>query len=401
MRFKDILTGRRLVGGIATAVLVFAGVGCGEGEQIGLDSPETSSDDSVRRAPSPRASSDSNRSTSNGSNESEEKPAAAPASVGDSSKTGPSLRARDDVSYDPAFEGECQVADQLGRLRPGRTMTRSVDTESLAHHFNVRCLGKGRASSEYVARFRVEQPMMLHFDVESHGRDAKVELRRGRDCGHPDVIQTCTDYEEGSAFVQPGSTYFAVVQTNGALEGRLDVEFRPEAVRSSCSGGRVCQEGSVSHCAPMQGRLDRFACAAGCATDSACAGETCDQPLDVESDRTLTGFSGAYRSNYRTQFVPDDEGSEGAWQSVETIGEDLVLRLPDIDEGESVTIDASEDRKDHVVTIRSSCSSPSATLAATDLGERLEWRAPEAGTYWVIVDRTTTYPGPFEIDIDR
>ena len=290
----------------------------------------------------------------------------------------------------------CDEIDDRGVLQINQNYTLVGDTTSFVDTLDTACVEtvNGFSGAENAFKFQVSVDALTRLTLTSSATnvDWLMEVRTG---GCEDGESTlCSDPEQTQFVARAGVDYYLVVEPKvGFDKGPFQIVMQFQEV--TCSpGDRTCINDTVEVCG--QGT---YACAGGCDT-GACGGDACANAIDVTASMSFSGDSQGYRSNFN--FESETSCSPSMASGIATPGPDMVFRLPGLTVGQIVTIDTTmNDSNDNAIFILNDCTEPAqACLSGRDLGDTLTYTVETAGDHFVVVDKLSTSPKPFNYVID-
>ncbi|MFW5967435.1 MAG: hypothetical protein ACOCV2_07955 [Persicimonas sp.] len=292
-------------------------------------------------------------------------------------------------------ELKCEMAEDLGELSPGESINIDSTTVGASDVLDTEC-GTEEEDVERVFRFTATDDSRVEFS-EDYGEqfDARLEFRP--QCDDPDVGRSCFD-SGSSVFVPGGEQVWLVVEQTVGRTQEFGIEL--EAFEENCPlGDETCEEGEREICIGGN-ESATYECAQGCGEeDPACAGDVCDDPIEVTSDTTLSGDLEAYENSFDFEDENFCQTAEG--DAIATPGKDIVARLPGLQDGDEVVLDAeTNDTNSNAIFVLQDCSSPYQCVVVSAVEERVEWTVDEGGDYLVVFDKFTRNNGPFEYSIE-
>ncbi len=197
---------------------------------------------------------------------------------------------------------------------------------------------------------------------------------------------------------EPGTDYFVVVEPRTGIDrGSFEFTMTFEELVCSPPGGTSCNGDNLVVCQAGTSEAE-YACGTGC-MNAACLGDTCDTALEVTASGSYTGNIEAFDGTL--DFGTQPSCSLGGDQGIATPGPEIVLSLPGLEAGQTVTVDASmNDDNDNAIFVLDQCTDQEGCLAAIDIGEVLTWDVEADGDYFIVIDKTTDSPNPFNYTID-
>lgn len=293
----------------------------------------------------------------------------------------------------------CESPIDLGEVDLDSPASGSGETSNFADALETSCAADdGFSGAENVIHFTVPQPARVNFRLTSIAAvDWVVEVRTDS-CTDPADPLVCSDVEDFLFVAEPGTDYYLVVEpASGIDQGAFDFEMDFTELVCSPPGAKTCAGDDVSVCLAGTSQQIR-ACGTGC-SGGACLGDSCDNPFAVTASMSIAGDTNAYASTL--DFSGEPTCSESGDAGIATPGAEIVLSLPGLTAGQTVTIDAgAPDTNDNGIFILDDCSDQVACLAAVDLGETLAWDVPADGSYFIVIDKLSDTDNPFLYGID-
>lgn len=318
---------------------------------------------------------------------------------------------------DPPGEGICANQIMWGELNTSAAGTQTFTVsnevtpgETPINGVSTAC-GFGGAS-ERAMSFTVSGPARIRATLTpKSAANWALELRRG-DCDGDEAVSCSTD--RLLTFVaEESQPYFLVLEPiDAAITGEVDIALDVTPLSCSPIGSTTCAGSTLSRCEGGGTNEVEYACGEPCASD-ACGADTCAGAVEVTSyPYMFTGDAAAYASdiNYdqeNTCLNPDagDLGMMGGGMvPLPTPGQDVTFRLPNLAAGQMITVDASSavgNMADSAIFITRDCTDVMSCLYVKDMGDKIEgWMVPEAGDYFVTVDRTLGNLSEIRVSID-
>ncbi len=291
----------------------------------------------------------------------------------------------------------CDEVKDEGILPVTQAHTFVGDTTNFVDTFDTACVQtvNNYSGPENVFRFQVNARALTRLTLTSSATnvDWLMEVRTG-DCGAAGESLVCSDPETTQFVAQPGVDYFLVVEPAiGFDTGPFQVAAQFQ--EQNCTvGDRTCMGADIEVCGS-----GTFACANGCNAGD-CFGNTCAVAIDVNGAMSFSGDTQGYTSQFN--FENEMSCSPSMMGGIATPGPDMVLRLPGLTVGQTITVDTTmNDDNDNAIFVLTSCQAPSTTCAAgRDLGDVLNYTVETAGDHFVVIDKLTASPKPFNYMID-
>lgn len=280
----------------------------------------------------------------------------------------------------------------------------SDETQTITHNpsgndseLDTECSNDGDESPESVFRVAVDNPSWVRVDIVDADHNLVVDLRQ-ESCEAATASVECSqnDYTEQ---LDPGEEYYLIVEaTNSWMVGEYDLELQVEEMACSPAGDWSCDGDTRVQCHGGTEEKE-YDCADGC-SDGECTGDSCANPIVIEGSQTVSAELDGYSDNLDFESSPtcSTSGESGS----ETPGQDLIFSLPDLAGGDLVEIEAPSSA--YVTAVMDECPDDFESLeclAANSTSGELEWEVPEAGDYFVVMDRFSSSgeTGEFSIEI--
>ena len=190
--------------------------------------------------------------------------------------------------------------------------------------------------------------------------------------------------------------YVAVERPTEASSITIDVTplvpCSPEGERTCVDGARIeaCTTGFASPQVATRVVVD---CPQGC-EDNACLGDTCANPILVDSAVTIEAPGEALSNSF------DNQGATGCSWDTPSLGREVVFQVDHVEAGENIEITITDPLRFYRVSIMQSCSETAECLESAVLGSVLTYEAPASGTYFVVVDAEFDLPAAPEISVE-
>ncbi|TXD38059.1 hypothetical protein FRC98_03940 [Lujinxingia vulgaris] len=190
--------------------------------------------------------------------------------------------------------------------------------------------------------------------------------------------------------------YVAVERPTEASSITIDVTplvpCSPEGERTCVDGARIeaCTTGFASPQVATRVVVD---CPQGC-EDNACLGDTCANPILVDSAVTVEAPGEALSNSF------DNQGATGCSWDTPSLGREVVFQVDHVEAGENIEITITDPLRFYRVSIMQSCSETAECLESAVLGSVLTYEAPASGTYFVVVDAEFDLPAAPEISVE-
>ena len=288
----------------------------------------------------------------------------------------------------------------LGVLDISGTKSVQGDTAGFANSLGFGCSKPrdGFSGPENAIRFELSADANVKIDLSSSAAiDWAMDLRT--DCHTSDTSLVCQDPETLSFSGKAGQSYTILVEPLFGIDtGKFTLDFSFESVLCSPAGAYTCDGDNLTRCVKGGEAVETYTCAAGCA-DGACLGSTCANAIEVTASQTFTGDTDGLTGelNFGSQKTCSPEGIVG----INTPGPEIVLSLPGLTAGQQVLVDASmNDQNDNAIFVLDTCSDQNACLSGVDLGEKLDWTVPADGDYFIVIDKITQTPHPFNYIVE-
>jgi len=293
------------------------------------------------------------------------------------------------------IEGEClsrdscEIAVDLGMLVPGTPVTQTGSFVTEGVDTTASECGGEMSGRERVFRFELSERSLVSYDASWSGQfDGVLDFRRT--CEDAGTTERCTDIEFGEAFLEAGE-HFLVLEVKFGNPGQFELSLEVEA--ASCTPGEeTCMGDDLAICDPS-GQPEIAECGASC-TAGACDGNVCAAPIVVTGNGgTFAGSGRAYDSNFN--FSTNDSCG-----NTNQPGYDVVFSLPGLQAGAIVTIDTETgDANANGIFIMEGCSATPTCLQHFTGIEDVDWVAPAAGDYFIVVDKVINSSTPFNYSI--
>ncbi len=309
----------------------------------------------------------------------------------------PDQRCVRDVCVDGALKVACEEPQDVGTLDVATSHSFSGSTAEYADSLLTACGGTAeRSGPDYAFQFQVSETATATATLTTTAAiDFVIEVR-GDECDGEDVGLLCSDSADVQFLVEAGRTYFVVVEPGSGIDrGDFDLALEFSA-GPACTpvGGATCDAGEVTRCR-ANGEVVS-SCADACSGDG-CLGDTCEAPIVVSGSMTFSGDAQAYTNSVD---FDDQPTCSTNGDGIASIGSEVVLSLPGLTAGQTVTVDGSTDDVDQAIFVQQTCGDSAECLAAVDLGDRLTFDVTADGDYFVVVDRLDVQDKPFNFTVD-
>jgi hypothetical protein len=302
--------------------------------------------------------------------------------------------------FDCGFEftayGECLQTLDMGVIDASASTVESFygNTTNLDSNTDSTCAANAADASEFVFRFQVSQTALVNFRLNTLDNvDWATSVREGA-CDSASEF-TCRDAAVDSFRASPNTDYFLVVEPNSGVQ-QGDFQIRVEIEPTECDelGGRTCAQDNLEICTALDG-VQSYACGGTCAND-ACAGDSCDQAVDIPStasENTFEGELAAYQGDIDAGAIP----SCAALGAPSTPGAERIYKVTGLMANQTLEINATlGDSNDDAILIMRGCGQAAECVAYKELGDRLTWTATEAGDYTIVIDNLDELNQPFK-----
>lgn len=292
--------------------------------------------------------------------------------------------------------GECDFVDDQGMLTPAPGFTTSFrgTTVGLESDIESSCALDAATAAEYVWSFVPTQAAFVTIDIEDGGGlDWVISTRLG-EC-EPGAELVCRDSGVIDYLAQEGERQFVIAEpVAGVQRGAIALNIALEPAVCSNLGGRTCEGADVAICEGGT-KQSVYGCGTGCSM-GACEGNTCDTaavlagPGEFSSQGNLTA--------YTNTFDAKDIASCSLDGLLSTPGAEQIVRVTGVQAGQTITVDAKDtlDKNDNAIMIMRGCGASAECLEVVETPDSLQWTAPEAGDYTVIIDTITSTSKEFK-----
>lgn len=291
----------------------------------------------------------------------------------------------------------CAEPFDLGVLNEEGTFTKTVNPAGQPNTLNTSCSVDDQ-SPQAVFRFTVETPTEVTFNTAPTDPEIPIPVivREVRvDSCISGAVETCTNNNNRGFTAQPGKTYFLIMEANQGQDiNFFDLEYTAAPAICAPPGARTCSEGQIEVCFGGTEVLTHE-CAEGCSGDE-CAGNRCENALEVRSSTTFTGEFPAYENLFDTSNSPTCSTSGS---TVSSPGRDLVFSLPEMIAGQGLSV-SLEGFNLAVIGVMSTCSETPECIAAESRTGELSWTVPQDGSYYLFVSARASVDDKFSVSID-
>jgi hypothetical protein len=322
---------------------------------------------------------------------------AAPLDAGDDDGGGTDADAAPDAE-DPITD-LCNGLEPLGVLPGASTINASGNTADGTQLVDPTCGTSG--NKEVVFEFSVDQPMRINLEIQSQDTDDWILALYQGSCDAPSRIK-CKSSRADVFIAEVGKTYYLSVEAATAnTDAAFSLALQTNRLNCAPLGSTTCDgTTAVTHC--ESGGMDEvtYQCPYDCAS-GACGGDICANAIEIANSGTHN-FSGSY-SSYTSEFNFQGRGDcSNSEVGVNSPGQDLVFSLPGLTAGQQIVVDASADGFQNGIFIMRGCSAQEACLeGGLQVNQSLEWSAPDAGDYHVVIDLIDDADGDFDFTITR
>ncbi len=240
-----------------------------------------------------------------------------------------------------------------------------------------------------------------------------MELRSGGDCATDSLGNICFANTNLESALGPGGTYWLLIQNLGdETETSIDILFEdvPDCPLDDL-GMTSCVESdmSINTCqvttnSPDVPRDITVPCPTQECTDGECRGNSCDDPIIVESEFHWFGQTLALSNTHNSgEEIADalDAGETPTCQDPDAsnpmsqvMGREMVLKLPDLQVGQQIAVDLESNLSPISVAIQKTCGSQKVCEKFyQDPNDEVIFSVNEDGDYFVIID------SGFDIDL--
>jgi hypothetical protein len=293
----------------------------------------------------------------------------------------------------------CDEVQDLGEVDLAAEVSASGNTEGFVDTTTTTCAAvQNLSGAENAFKFTVPAAARVNLVLTSESSvDWVIEVREGA-CEDAAASMTCSDVEDFDFVVEPGTEYFVVAEPRTGIDrGPFEFTMTFEELVCSPPGGVSCDVDDVVVCQAGTSEA-RYGCGTGC-MDAACLGDSCATAFEVTASTSFAGDTEAFSGTL--DFGSQPSCSVGGEQGIATPGPEVVLSLPGLTQGQTVTVDASmNDDNDNAIFVLDQCSDQQGCLDAIDIGEVLTWDVPADGNYFVVIDKTTSSAKPFAYAVD-
>lgn len=291
----------------------------------------------------------------------------------------------------------CEAVIDLGLIEANGGASATGDTSGGTSQLDTSC--GGTDVREVVYQFSVDGPARVNVEVQSQDTD-QWTLGLYRDtCDNPQRVK-CEDSRADVFIAEPGVTYFLVVEPSDVQDAAFSLSMSMTELACSPMGSTMCDGDSVVRCESGFTEVT-YSCAYACESD-ACGADICANAITVDTagSHNFTGSYNGYGNNFNFQNRDD---CTSASVGVNTPGQDVVFFVPGLNQGQTLTVDASADEFQEGIFIFEGTCSQQAPCAAGNLvvDGTLEWTADADGDYYVVVDLLEQQTGDFDITITR
>lgn len=291
----------------------------------------------------------------------------------------------------------CDEVQALGTIDTSAPYTITGDTTGFVDTLSTTCGMAGDFNgAENAFSFQLDKDAIVTLDLTTTAAVNWLMEVRKSGCLDGSDIAICNTSENITFPAQAGQTYTLIVEPQvGFDKGAFSIEM--SFVEAVCSppGSRVCVDGDLEECRAGTS-IATLECSDGC-MDSACLGDRCETAIEVTASTSFSGEIIALHSNFN---LADSATCGTNGTGIESTGQDMVLKLTGLTEGQIVTVDASMDTMDDVIAVVKDCTAALACERAVDLGDKLTWTVPTAGDWYVIVDKRLPASGTYSFTVD-
>jgi len=302
---------------------------------------------------------------------------------------------------------KCSTAPDRGVLGVGETLTitGTFDGEGATNALSTSCAGRDMVP-EKVYKFEVAESSRLDLSTDwPSGFDAKVEFRRGSCREASSEATTCRDRDD-PVWVEGGTEVSMVVENDSGGTGEFEIDLTASSAPCRPRSTSCASSSSVELCRVQDGSPTpvELSCPTTCSSGS-CAGTSCSNPIEVAESERFTGDLGAFDApkNFKNASNCGVGSSSGA--EPDSRGSEVIFSV-EMEEGETLTVDTSNDDLDNLIFVTGSCESDvseMSCLASADQdssgADKLSgWTAPSPGTYFVFVDKWSFTQGAFDYE---
>ncbi|MGM0557407.1 MAG: hypothetical protein ACQEVA_13575 [Myxococcota bacterium] len=291
-------------------------------------------------------------------------------------------------------ETKCEAAVDLGAIDIGETKSGGGDLFAASDFTSNSCANE-EDSGEVMFRFTAESDGLVTFDPTFEGAFGATVEYRGYSCQDIEGVDGVCYESPETFFATAGTEYLVVVELDSPRGGDFTIDL---SLEEGCqTGDRACSGDDLKFCSGDG--FDTYTCAGGCST-SACAGDSCSNPIQVTGSATFSGDVAAYVNNYNfedsAEFCSTGDGT-----AIPTPGEEVIFELPNLTAGQVIGIDTQTgDDNANAIFVSNNCGEPFSCSETSLLDEDFEWTAPADGTYYIIVDKQFGGGDTFSYSID-
>lgn len=292
----------------------------------------------------------------------------------------------------------CDEVQDLGVLAIADTHTISGDTTGFVDTLSTTCGMEGPFNgAENAFTFQVDKDATVTFDLTTTvGVNWLMEVRRSS-CMDNSDIAICNTSENITFPVLAGQSYTLIVEPEvGINTGAFTINATFEERVCNSPGARTCVDGNIEECR-AGAELVTLECPDGC-TEGVCHGDLCANAIEVTASTSFEGNVNALASEFN--FGTEPSCGTNQVNGIQSPGQDLVLKLPGLLADQVVTVDASMDAQDDVIAVLKDCAAALQCEGAVDLGDKLTWTVPEAGDWYIVVDKRLPSSGTYSFTVD-
>lgn len=320
-----------------------------------------------------------------------------------------------DNSMPQLVNGPCGVMLSYGVLEWGENVI-ELDFSQFDGQTSTSCAG---LESDRVAIIELSAPHSTPGILSIPAQAGLVaEIRRGN-CDVDGLSYGCTD-EDLALSLQPMVRHYLLLaeteqNTTGVREVLLNLEEMESCVDetsvTSCIDGARLQACHTLQASPDLPRRFTVACPNGTCENDRCQGDNCQNPISVTSTFSWTGSNmgfvnfhdRAQEIGYADQTNQDPTClaiGEELGQPLATRGRELVFHLPDVQEGQLLSVDVETIPPFvAVVYLKQSCDESAACAAVWTAEEMMTFDIVEGGDYFLFVDSIHDVDIHFDISI--
>ena len=293
----------------------------------------------------------------------------------------------------------CEVPEELGEVDLATMYMGSGDTAGFVDGIKAHCGSENPLSgAENAISFTVPALAVASFKLTSSAPfDWLIEVREEACIDLDTNAVECSDVEDFDFPVEPGQDYWILVEPSIGIDvGAFDWTLSFQGL-ICVPGERTCEDATtVLEC---RGGDEEVLLGCGTACDAGvCHGDSCADPVEVTAGMSFSGDSRGFTSSL--DFGSQTTCSTGA-EGIQTPGQEMVLSLPNLTSGQTVTVDASmNDTNDNAIFVLETCAQDTPCLAANDIGDVLTWTVPADGAYFIVIDKLSSSPREFNYTID-